>query len=124
MAKPTEIKLHQRSRVLEIHFDDGLECNLTCEYLRVHSPSAEVQGHGPGQEKLQVGKEDVGIDQIVPTGNYAIKIVFDDGHDSGIFTWSYLHELGTQYEIKWQHYLEKLQAAGHTRKGSADIPKQ
>jgi DUF971 family protein len=124
MAKPTEIKLHQRSRVLEIHFDDGLECNLTCEYLRVHSPSAEVQGHGPGQEKLQVGKEDVGIDQIVPTGNYAIKIVFDDGHDSGIFTWSYLHELGTQYETKWQHYLEKLQAAGHTRKGSADIPKQ
>lgn len=124
MAKPTEIKLHQRSRVLEIHFDDGLECNLTCEYLRVHSPSAEVQGHGPGQEKLQVGKEDVGIEQIVPTGNYAIKIVFDDGHDSGIFTWSYLHELGTQYEQKWQQYLEKLQAAGHTRKGSADIPKQ
>lgn len=124
MAKPTEIKLHQRSRVLEIHFDDGLECNLTCEYLRVHSPSAEVQGHGPGQEKLQVGKEDVGIDQIVPTGNYAIKIVFDDGHDSGIFTWSYLHELGTQYEQKWQQYLGKLQAAGHTRKGSPDIPKQ
>jgi len=124
MAKPTEIKLHQRSRVLEIHFDDGLECNLTCEYLRVHSPSAEVKGHGPGQETLQVGKEDVGIDQIIPTGNYAVKIVFDDGHDSGIFTWSYLHELGTEYENYWQEYLDKLKAAGHARKGSVDIPKQ
>lgn len=124
MAKPTEIKLHQRSRVLEIHFDDGLECNLTCEYLRTHSPSAEVKGHGPGQEVLQVGKEEVGIDQIIPTGNYAIKLVFDDGHDTGIFTWSYLHELGTEYEVYWQEYLNKLQAAGHTRKGSADIPKQ
>ena len=124
MPKPTEIKLHQRSRVLEIQFDDGLECNLTCEYLRVNSPSAEVKGHGPGQETLQIGKEDVGIDQIIPTGNYAIKIVFDDGHDSGIFTWSYLHELSTDYEVIWQDYLSKLQAAGHTRKGSADIPKQ
>lgn len=124
MAKPTEIKLHQRSRVLEIHFDDGLECNLTCEYLRVHSPSAEVQGHGPGQEVLQVGKEDVGIDQIIPAGNYAIKIAFDDGHDSGIFTWPYLHELGSDYEAKWQNYLERLQAAGHQRKGSVDSPKQ
>lgn len=124
MAKPTEIKLHQRSRVLEIHFDDGLECNLTCEYLRTHSPSAEVKGHGPGQEVLQVGKEEVGIDQIIPTGNYAIKLVFDDGHDTGIFTWSYLHELGTEYEAYWQEYLNKLEAAGHTRKGSADIPKQ
>jgi len=124
MAKPTEIKLHQRSRVLEIHFDDGLECNLTCEYLRVHSPSAEVKGHGPGQETLQVGKENVGIDQIVPTGNYAIKIVFDDGHDSGLFTWSYLHELGTCYEAYWKEYLDKLETAGHARKGSIDIPKQ
>lgn len=124
MAKPTEIKLHQRSRVLEIHFDDGLECNLTCEYLRVHSPSAEVKGHGPGQEVLQVGKEDVGIDQIVPTGNYAVKIVFDDGHDSGLFTWSYLHELGTHYESYWQDYLGRLETAGHVRKGSVDIPKQ
>lgn len=116
MSKPTEIKLHQRSRVLELAFDDGFECNLTCEYLRVHSPSAEVQGHGPGQEKLQVGKENVGIEQIIPSGNYAIKIVFDDGHDSGIFTWSYLYGLGKNYEHNWQVYLSKLQAAGHERK--------
>lgn len=124
MPRPTEIKLHQKSRVLEIHFDDGFECNLTCEYLRVHSPSAEVQGHGPGQETLQVGKEKVGIEQITPSGNYAIKIAFDDGHDSGIFTWSYLHELGTGYEQKWQDYLARLAAAGHQRNDSADNPKQ
>jgi len=124
MSRPTEIKLHQRSRVLELHFDDGLECNLTCEYLRVHSPSAEVQGHGPGQEVLQTGKEDVGIDQIIPSGNYAIKIVFDDGHDSGIFTWSYLHGLGTNYEHNWQVYLDKLKAAGHERKERSSGPTQ
>ena len=115
-TRPTEIKLHQRSRVLELHFDDGLECNLTCEYLRVYSPSAEVRGHGPGQEKLQVGKEDVGIDQITPSGNYAVKIMFDDGHDSGIYTWTYLHELGVNYDQYWQDYLDRLTAAGVTRK--------
>ena len=114
--RPTEIKLHQRSRVLELHFDDGLECNLTCEYLRVYSPSAEVRGHGPGQEVLQTGKEDVGIDQLTPSGNYAVKIAFDDGHDSGIFTWSYLHELGINYEAYWQDYLDRLADAGHQRK--------
>jgi len=124
MTRPTEIKLHQKSKVLELHFDDGLECNLTCEYLRVYSPSAEVQGHGPGQEKLQIGKERVGIDQIIPSGNYAIKIVFDDGHDSGIFTWTYLHELGSNYEQYWQDYLARLDAAGHQRKQDADGPKQ
>ena len=116
MTRPSEIKLHQRSRVLELHFEDGLECNLTCEYLRVYSPSAEVRGHGPGQEKLQIGKEDVGIEQIIPSGNYAVKIVFDDGHDSGIFTWSYLHELGVNYESYWQDYLDRLDEAGHERK--------
>jgi len=115
-TRPTEIKLHQRSRVLELHFDDGLECNLTCEYLRVYSPSAEVRGHGPGQEKLQVGKEDVGIDQITPSGNYAVKIMFDDGHDSGIYTWTYLHELGVNYDQYWQDYLDRLTEAGVTRK--------
>ena len=114
--RPTEIKLHRRSRVLELHFDDGLECNLTCEYLRVYSPSAEVRGHGPGQEVLQVGKEDVGIDQLAPSGNYAIKITFDDGHDSGIFTWTYLHELGINYEAYWQDYLDRLADAGEKRK--------
>ncbi len=123
-VRPTEIKLHQRSRVLEMHFDDGFECNLTCEYLRVHSPSAEVQGHGPGQEVLQVGKEDVGIDQIIPSGNYAVKIAFDDGHDSGIFTWQYLHGLGVNYEHNWQVYLDKLAAAGHQRKDRNSAPKQ
>jgi len=101
---------------LELHFDDGLECNLTCEYLRVYSPSAEVRGHGPGQEVLQVDKEDVGIDQITPSGNYAIKITFDDGHDSGIFTWTYLHELGINYEAYWQDYLDRLANAGKQRK--------
>jgi len=115
-TRPTEIKLHQRSRVLELHFDDGLECNLTCEYLRVYSPSAEVRGHGPGQEKLQTGKEDVGIEQITPSGNYAVKIMFDDGHDSGIYTWTYLHELGVNYEAYWQDYLDRLTEAGVTRK--------
>ena len=115
-TRPTEIKLHQRSRVLELHFDDGLECNLTCEYLRVYSPSAEVRGHGPGQEKLQTGKEDVGIEQITPSGNYAVKISFDDGHDSGIYTWTYLHELGVNYEAYWQDYLDRLTEAGVTRK--------
>jgi len=115
-TRPTEIKLHQRSRVLELHFDDGLECNLTCEYLRVYSPSAEVRGHGPGQEKLQIGKEDVGIDQITPSGNYAVKIMFDDGHDSGIYTWTYLHELGVNYDQYWQDYLDRLTEAGVTRK--------
>ena len=99
-----------------MHFDDGLECNLTCEYLRVYSPSAEVRGHGPGQEKLQVGKEDVGIDQITPSGNYAVKIMFDDGHDSGIYTWTYLHELGVNYDQYWQDYLDRLTEAGVTRK--------
>jgi len=115
MPRPTDIKLHQKSRVLEVHFDDGFECNLTCEYLRINSPSAEVQGHGPGQEKLQVGKKDVGIDKLEPAGNYAIKIFFDDGHDTGLFTWEYLYALGQNYEVNWQTYLSKLEAAGKTR---------
>lgn len=115
MARPTEIKLHQKSRVLELEFDDGFNCNLPCEYLRVHSPSAEVQGHGPGQEVLQVGKEQVGIEKLEPAGNYALKIHFDDGHNTGIFTWEYLHGLGTYYDENWEKYLKRLEAAGHTR---------
>lgn len=118
MTKPTDIKLHQQSRVLEISFEDGFNCNLTCEYLRVFSPSAEVRGHGPGQETLQVGKEDVNITEIIPVGNYAIKLVFDDNHDSGLYSWDYLYEIGQNYEANWQDYLERLKAAGHSR--SAD----
>jgi len=118
VSRPTEIKLHQKSRVLELAFDDGFTCNLPCEYLRVHSPSAEVQGHGPGQEKLQVGKESVGIDQLTPAGNYALKIHFDDGHDTGIFTWEYLYGLGKHYDENWQRYLDRLSAAGHKHKGA------
>jgi len=116
MPRPTDIKLHQKSRILEITFDDGYECNLTCEYLRISSPSAEVQGHGPGQEVLQVGKQNVGINQLEPSGNYALKVHFDDGHDSGLFTWDYLYALGQHYEKNWQAYLAKLEAAGKSRK--------
>ena len=116
MLRPTDIKLHQKSRVLELQFDDGFECNLTCEYLRVNSPSAEVQGHGPGQEVLQYGKECVGITALEPSGNYALKIQFDDGHDSGLFTWDYLNGLGTHYEENWKGYLAKLEAAGKSRR--------
>jgi len=115
MPRPTEIKLHQKSRVLELSFDDDFTCNLSCEYLRVMSPSAEVQGHGPGQEVLQTHKESVGITTIEPSGNYGIKIHFDDGHNTGIFTWDYLHGLGEHYEANWQDYLKKLEAAGVTR---------
>ena len=112
---PVEINLHQKSRVLEVSFDDGAYFNLTCEYLRVHSPSAEVRGHGPGQEVLQVGKEQVNISAIDPVGSYAVRLHFDDGHNTGLFSWSYLYELGAQYEDKWRDYLARLQQAGVTR---------
>lgn len=115
-VKPTEIQLHQKSRILEIAFDNGGHYKMSCEYLRVHSPSAEVTGHGPGQEVLQVGKEDVGIDAIEPVGNYAIKLMFDDNHSSGIYSFDYLYELGAGYEQKWAKYLERLEAAGHKRR--------
>lgn len=116
MPIPTDIKLHQASHVLELAYDTGETYQLPCEYLRVYSPSAEVTGHGPGQEILQVGKEDVNITGIEPQGNYAVKLVFDDKHDSGIYTWEYLYELGSTYEEKWNDYLERLKAAGHERK--------
>lgn len=112
--RPTDIRLHGKSRVLELVFDDGYTCNLTCEYLRVHSPSAEVQGHGPGQEVLQIDKESVGIDALEPVGNYALRIRFDDGHDTGLFTWPYLYALGRRYDHNWQAYLQKLKDAGHS----------
>ena len=114
MDAPTDIRLHARSRTLEIVFDGEAPLVLPCEYLRVHSPSAEVQGHGPGQEVLQVGKRTVGIEALEPVGNYALKIRFDDGHDTGLYTWDYLHELGTRREEKWAAYLERLRAAGHS----------
>ncbi len=117
--KPTAINLHKVSRLLELSFEDGANFKLPAEYLRVYSPSAEVQGHGPGQEVLQVGKEDVAIDDIEPIGHYAIKLVFDDNHDSGIYSWSYLYELGQTYEQRWQQYLERLAAAGHERKSGS-----
>jgi len=114
-AHPTEIKLHQQSRLLEIAFDDGGCYQLPYEFLRVHSPSAEVRGHGVGQETLQVGKKEVGVLEVLPVGNYAMKIVFDDGHDSGLYTWEYLHDLGKRQTELWQDYLERLTAAGESR---------
>ena len=101
---PTEIKLRTRSRVLEVTFADGSRFELPFEYLRVHSPSAEVKGHGPGQETLVLGKENVGVKSIEPIGQYAVRLIFDDGHDTGLYTWKYLHELGTSYERNWADY--------------------
>jgi len=116
---PTEINLHRQSRVLEITFNDGAHFNLPCEYLRVFSPSAEVQGHGPGQRVLQVGKEDVNIQRIEPVGNYAICLHFDDEHNTGIYAWDTLYKLGAEHEGNWKAYLEELKAAGYTRKQTA-----
>jgi DUF971 family protein len=115
-VRPTDIKLHQKSRVLEISFDDGTHFNLPCEFLRVYSPSAEVRGHGPGQEVLQTGKERVNISAIEPVGNYAVCLFFDDGHSTGIYSWDWLHHLGSNQEQLWQEYLARLEAAGHKRK--------
>ncbi len=114
--KPTAINLHKISRILELDFEDGSNFKLPLEYLRVYSPSAEVQGHAPGQEVLQVGKEDVNVDSIEPIGHYAIKLVFDDNHDSGIYSWEYLYELGVTYDERWRAYLERLEAGGHKRR--------
>jgi DUF971 family protein len=114
--KPTEINFHKVSRTLEIAFNDGARFSLPAEYLRVYSPSAEVQGHGPGQEVLQLGKEDVNIAQLEPVGHYAINLMFDDNHDTGIYSWEYLYQLGAHYDKKWQSYLERLKQAGYTRK--------
>ena len=115
MRIPTEIKLHQASRVLEVTFNDGAHFKLPCEFLRVHSPSAEVQGHGPGEEVLQTGKEAVNIQRIEPVGNYAVQLVFDDGHDTGLYSWDYLYDLGSHQEAYWEQYLERLKEAGHER---------
>ena len=119
MPHPTDIKLHRASRVLEINFDDGARFKLSCEYLRVFSPSAEVRGHGPGQEVLQVGKENVNITAIEPVGHYAVKLYFDDGHNTGIYSWDWLYRLGTEHEARWRDYLAQLAKAGHQRQAPA-----
>lgn len=112
---PTEITLHQQSRMLEIAFDDGARFELPCEYLRVYSPSAEVQGHGPGEGVLQIGKEKVNITKIEQVGNYALQFDFDDEHNTGIYSWETLYDLGKNMEKYWQDYLDRLEAAGHQR---------
>jgi DUF971 family protein len=117
--RPTKIVLHQQSRMLEVAFDDNLIFNLSCEYLRVFSPSAEVRGHGPGQEVLQIGKENVNISVVEPIGAYAVKLIFDDGHDTGLYSWETLYELGSQQEAYWQAYLEELEKAGYERQPAA-----
>ncbi len=113
---PTNIRLLRVSRILEVSFDDGAVFQLPCEYLRVYSPSAEVQGHGPGQAVLQTGKEAVNIAAIEPVGAYAVRLIFDDGHQTGIYTWPLLYKLGVMQEQYWQDYLERLASAGYTRK--------
>jgi len=117
--QPTEIKLHQQSRLLEITFSDDVGYQLSFEYLRVYSPSADVSGHGPGQEVLQIGKKNVGVTALVPVGSYAVQIDFDDGHDTGLYTWEYLYELGKNQPANWQDYLDRLAAAGASREPPA-----
>ena len=112
---PTEIKLHQASRVMELSFADGTNFRLPYEFLRVYSPSAEVRGHGPGQETLQTGKREVTVTGLAPIGNYGVQPTFSDGHDTGIFSWDYLHFLGSQEAHLWQRYEKRLAEAGVER---------
>ena len=119
---PTAITLHKASRALEISFDDLGSVSLSCEFLRVHSPSAEVRGHGQGQEILQTGMRTIEITAIEPVGNYAIRPVFSDGHDSGIYSWDFLHSLCSDHEQLWQTYLKRLEAAGFTHDAGRDTP--
>ncbi len=114
--RPTKIKLHRRSRILELVFDDGSRFELSCEFLRVYSPSAEVRGHGPGQEVLQTGKENVNIERIEPVGQYAVRLCFDDGHDTGLYSWDLLYDLGRRKDELWQRYLQRLAEAGASRR--------
>jgi DUF971 family protein len=116
-VRPTDIILHQQSRLLEVAFDDGKRFKLSCEFLRVHSPSAEVRGHGTGQEVLQTGKKDVTIQSVEPVGNYAVKLVFSDGHATGLYAWDYLYSLGVDHDALWKTYLERLEKAGASREG-------
>ncbi|MBP6058164.1 MAG: DUF971 domain-containing protein [Nitrosomonas sp.] len=112
---PTEIKLHQKSRILDISFSDGKTFQFPCEFLRVHSPSAEVSGHGPGQEVLQTGKRMVNIIRIEPVGNYAIQLNFTDGHNTGLYSWDLLYNYGLNQDKMWQRYLQRMEEAGVNR---------
>ena len=119
---PTEIRLRKTSRVLTVTFADGASYDLPFEYLRVYSPSAEVKGHGPGQEVLQTGKENVRITRIEPVGRYALRLVFDDGHGTGLYSFRYLATLGREYETRWADYLDRLAAAGYARRPADGDP--
>jgi DUF971 family protein len=112
---PVTIRLRKASRQITLEYEDGTSFDLPFEYLRVYSTSAEVKGHGPGQGVLQTGKENVQVTSIEPVGNYALRLFFDDGHDTGLYTWQYLYELGAQQDDKWRAYLDRLKAAGHDR---------
>lgn len=118
VPSPTEIKLHQKSHILEISFANGKTFQLPCEFLRVYSPSAEVRGHGPGQEVLQVGKKNVEIKKIEPVGTYAIQFTFSDGHDTGIYSWDLLYDYGLHQEEMWRHYVKRMEEAGVSREPS------
>ena len=118
--QPTEIKLHQKSRVLEIAFDDGKSFRLPYEFLRVYSPSAEVRGHGPGQEVLQTGKKNVEITRAEPVGSYAVQLCFSVGHETGIYSWDLLYQFGEQHEPMWRHYLDRMEKAGASREPGAE----
>ncbi|MBS0309705.1 MAG: DUF971 domain-containing protein [Proteobacteria bacterium] len=122
MSAPTALTVHRQSRMLDMTFDDGATYSLSFEFLRVHSPSAEVRGHGHGQEVLQTGKRDVLLTAIDPVGNYAIQPHFSDGHNTGIYTWAYLRELGEKREELWAEYLRRLQAAGFAGESGRDAP--
>lgn len=113
---PSELKYDRAERTLIISYEDGTRYELSCEFLRVNSPSAEVRGHGPGQEVLQLGKEDVSISQIEAVGNYAVRLIFSDGHDSGIYSWDLFERLGENKDQLWQNYLDRLKEAGHSRR--------
>ncbi len=117
---PVSFKVRTQSRVMEVAFDDGAQFSIPFELLRVYSPSAEVRGHGPGQETLQTGKRNVGVIGVEPVGNYGIKPIFSDEHASGIYTWDYLYQLGRDQEAMWESYLQKLEAAGFTRESGRD----
>ena len=118
-SRVTDIRLRTKSRLLVVSFDDGAEYSLPFEYLRVYSPSAEVRGHGAGQETLQLGKHEVAVTAVEPVGHYAVRLRFDDGHDTGLYTWAYLRELGETRDAKWQHYLDRLAKLGIPRATSS-----